>query len=162
MSNGRGCHLFETLFPTCSTTHTIECCVCIEYQQAPPSDEGGGYQKIYFLLFVIFVSLSLRCVLRDPIYIYIRTLYLYIYMRERERTSYAEQPLPTQQSILMQHKAHSNNKCKQIIRQRARRFSPLRQQFPTELHLYIFFLHVQCVVCYFVVKKSTPTQNYSR
>ena len=87
MSNGRGCHLFETLFPTCSTTHTIECCVCIEYQQAPPSDEGGGYQKIYFLLFVIFVSLSLYDVCCGTPYIYIRTLYLYIYMRERERVT---------------------------------------------------------------------------
>ena len=94
--------------------HTLSSvvCVCIEYQQAPPSDEGGGYQKIYFLLFVIFVSLSLYDVCCGTPYIYIYALYTYIYIYERERTSYAEQPLPTQQSILMQHKAHSNNKCK--------------------------------------------------
>ena len=87
MSNGRGCHLFETLFPTCSTTYTIECCVCIEYQQAPPSDEGGGYQKIYFLLFVIFVSLSTMCVAGPHIYIYTHFILIYIYMRERERVT---------------------------------------------------------------------------
>ena len=116
MSNGRGCHLFVRLCCSLSFLYPLLLFIYVSsithssYKISPGTNVGKSYLSPYKL--AVFLHTYILYVYRSSLYVCAFIIYIYVH----RRTSQAPSLLQQQQSILMQHKAHSNNKCKQITR----------------------------------------------